>query len=164
MGEIIGQMRTQYISVVTPSIRRSLLGLEFRQSTNGRRVKVDGRNAILVNPAPFFDLTAMTEDYLSLPMASLVKTYVTRAGGTLTNEDIRYTHNLDLEEGEVYLRRYFEFLYYTQTENPNPDEFENIFTWNDDGTISVELFDEILLFFPEGMYNGQRNSDRKNAI
>jgi len=142
-GEVIGQMQTH--------MGKYVLELILRESTDN--TPVGHNNYRRVNPAPFFDLSGIVDniDFLSRPMANFFTRNAEYAGITATNYDIRYAHNLDLEEDGVYLRRMVEITFYSENLARHGYTMDNIIQWNDDDTITVAFFDEIYLFIPPDM-------------
>jgi hypothetical protein len=135
------------------------LELELRESTTENKI-VNDYNYHSVNPAQFFDLSPMTNDYLRNDMVNFFaqnagNTQHTRTTAELRT-DIRYAENLDLEEDEVYLRKAVESIYYSHDLQAQGLTMDDILQWDDENKIAtVYLFDEVFLFIPENMTENQ---------
>jgi hypothetical protein len=140
-GEIIGQMREH----------RGRYVLEF--------IMRDSESA-LVNPAPFFALYGMTDEFLGRPMSNFFTNYANPQGQNfhafgmeeITCPNTRYAYNLDLEGDEVYLRKLIEVLYHSRNMAADGIDFADVLQWNsNDGTATVTIYDKIFLFIPPDM-------------
>ena len=164
-GDVIGQM--------LPHSGRYLLELTIRETAGWQ---VANGNFTLVNPAPLFDLSGMTSDFLHLPMSNFFSFYadgVSPQGLSFqpfvafqepTCPHIRYAENLDLEHGEVYLRKLVEMLFYRHNLAEQGYTMQYVLQWNRaDGTIAVNIFGESHLFVPPGMCEDEASINHDNA-
>ncbi|MCL2357882.1 MAG: M23 family metallopeptidase, partial [Defluviitaleaceae bacterium] len=141
-GEVIGHMLPHMDKYVLELILHTSEDAEPVGQSNSRRV----------NPAPFFDLSGIMDDldFLSRPMANFFSRNAASDGIHATDDDARFAGNYDLVNDAVYLRRYFETLYYTLGGECAHES--NVVVWNeDDGTITVNIFGITQLFIPYGM-------------
>ncbi|MCL2577144.1 MAG: hypothetical protein FWE27_03730, partial [Defluviitaleaceae bacterium] len=101
-----------------------------------------------IDPAPLFDLSgiSMDTDFLSQPMVNF---FALNAGtNDITCPHRRYAENLDLEDDEMYLRKWIENLAHSE----NMEDIDEILQWNsEDSTITVFIDDEVYLFIAPGM-------------
>jgi hypothetical protein len=95
----------------------------------------------------------MTPDYLSDIMVNLFTDYDTT--NSAKDEDRNYARNVrsaneNLREDEMYLRRYIEFLFYSNNQAYEGLEFdESVYSHDTDtGIITVNLFGETYLYIP----------------
>ena len=115
-GNVVGAMMEHRVGL--HNHHRGVLEIELWQQS------------ALINPAPFFDLQGMTSDFLHNPMSSFFERNATQGfssfgmgdvdefgvsimPATATSADVRFALNLDLLEGELYLRRFVEYLFYS---------------------------------------------------
>jgi len=148
-GRVIGQM--------SEHMNRGVLEIELRRPENGQLVQVGGGNSVTTNPAPFFDLSGMASGFLHNPMSNFFERNANeqqgalgRSGGGATYADIAYALNLDLEEGQVYLRKHIEALYYSQ----GGADSSQIIHWDEyTQTVMVYMFGNWYMFVPQDMYD-----------
>jgi len=112
------------------------------------------RSGSLVNPALYFDLSGMSEGFLGLPMANFFERNASGFARSGVNQnDLNYALNLGLEDGEVYLRRLIEMIFYSQGLASEGLTIDDVLHWNPETrSITVTLGDEIMIFVPEDQY------------
>ena len=137
-GDTVGTLREH--------LGRGVLELEMRQGGQ------------LVNPGLYFDLSGMTESFLSLPFANFFERNALLHLFGASSYDINYALNLDLEDGEVYLRRLVEMIFYSHDLVNQGYTMDDILIWDAETRIvTVHLFGETILFVPEDMYEEMMN-------
>ncbi|MDR0273310.1 MAG: hypothetical protein LBI27_08350 [Clostridiales bacterium] len=150
-GDIIGRMTTHYVELRVGNLDRLLFELEIRQSTNGEPVNSD--NYVHVNPAQFFDLSEMRQDYLNMPMANFFVRNARLQGIEPSEADIRYAQNEDIQGNDFYLRRFVEFCYYSNNYAARGIPLDERILYYDPVTemAIVYMYGGVHLFPPEGM-------------
>jgi len=145
-GNVIGQMNEHSIEVVFDNlditIAHALLELEIRVNDQP------------INPVTLFDLSGMTSEFLHNSMINFFDRNAQLEGANPTEADIRYALNLDLNEGEMYLRRYIEMLFYGSDLPGQGLTINDVLIWNPDtGVVTVRyLFGDDFFFVPMEMY------------
>jgi len=120
---------------------RGVLEIELRQGN------------VLVNPAVHFDLSGMSEGFLGSPFANFFERNANNSTTDFTAYDVRFAENLDLDEGEVYLRRLVETIFYSYNLAEQGYTMDDVLIWCDETrTATVNIFGEAILFVPEDMY------------
>jgi hypothetical protein len=163
-GEIIGQMNDHTVGTPGRTITRKTLVLELLQSENSE--SVNRGNSTRVDPALFFDLSPMTPDYLADVMVNFFDDHAEIYDRNPNNPNPRteqqqrndsgYGNNRDLEEGEFYLRRYIEYIYYSQNLAAEGLTIDDMLHWDDKNKISTAyIFGEVFLFVPLTMSEEQ---------
>jgi len=146
-GRVIGQM--------SEHMNRGVLEIELRRSENGQLVQVGGGNSVTTNPAPFFDLSGMASGFLHREMSNFFERNAAGALGRMPTpeRDVRYARNLDLDDGEVYLRKLIEYIFHRYHLAAIGLTMDDVLQWCEiEAIATVRLFGRTHIFLTSEAY------------